>query len=155
MVGHGGSSASLYLADPTSPIPSHCAPIVVTSTLRVNLVFLSSAASMRLCMGSRRGFIIRMKVGNSLPCGADPMSASHTVRIRQRNTLGPASDGHQYSVVHVTGYIKNWPPAGTVYTTFIHTPYFISRILQDLATHMYSTQRTTLRLCFFTAAQIA
>ena len=36
MVGHGGSSADSYLADPTSPIPSHCASIVVTSTLRVN-----------------------------------------------------------------------------------------------------------------------
>ena len=36
MVGHGGSSASSYLADPTSPIPSHCASIVATSTLRVN-----------------------------------------------------------------------------------------------------------------------
>ena len=36
MVGHRGSSAGLYLADPTSPIPSHCASIVVTSTLRVN-----------------------------------------------------------------------------------------------------------------------
>ena len=39
MVGHsGGSSASSYLADPTSPIPSHCASIVVTSTLRVNCI---------------------------------------------------------------------------------------------------------------------
>ena len=28
-VGHGGSSAGLYLADPTSPIPSHCAVIIV------------------------------------------------------------------------------------------------------------------------------
>ena len=36
MVGHGGSSASSYLTDPTSPIPSHCASIVVTSTLRIN-----------------------------------------------------------------------------------------------------------------------
>ena len=36
MVGHGGSSAGLYLADPTSPIPSHCASVVMTSTLRVN-----------------------------------------------------------------------------------------------------------------------
>ena len=35
MVGHGGSSASSYLTDPTSPIPSHCASIVATSTLRV------------------------------------------------------------------------------------------------------------------------
>ena len=37
MVGHGGSSAGSYLADPTSPIPSHCASIVATSTVRVNL----------------------------------------------------------------------------------------------------------------------
>ena len=36
MVGHGGSSAGSYLADPTSPIPSHCASIVTTSTVRVN-----------------------------------------------------------------------------------------------------------------------
>ena len=36
MVGHGGSSAGSYLADPTSPIPSHCASIVATSTVRVN-----------------------------------------------------------------------------------------------------------------------
>ena len=36
MVGHGGSSAGSYLANLTSPIPSHCASIVVTSTLRVN-----------------------------------------------------------------------------------------------------------------------
>ena len=36
MVGHGVSSAGSYLADPTSPIPYHCASIVVTSTLRVN-----------------------------------------------------------------------------------------------------------------------
>ena len=35
MVGYGGSSAGLYLADPTSSIPSHCASIVVTSTVRV------------------------------------------------------------------------------------------------------------------------
>ena len=38
MVGHGGSSAGSYLADPTSPIPSHCASIVSTSTLRVKIL---------------------------------------------------------------------------------------------------------------------
>ena len=52
MLGHGGSSAGSYLADPTSPIPSHCAvnypvskcpsaSIVATSTLRVNYVQIS------------------------------------------------------------------------------------------------------------------
>ena len=35
MVGYRGSSAGSYLATPTSPIPSHCASIVATSTLRV------------------------------------------------------------------------------------------------------------------------
>ena len=37
MAGHGGSSAGSYLANPTSPIPSHCASIVATSTLRVDV----------------------------------------------------------------------------------------------------------------------
>ena len=36
MVGHGGSSAGSYLANPTSPIPCHCPSIVATSTVRVN-----------------------------------------------------------------------------------------------------------------------
>ena len=34
--GMGGSSAGSYLANPTSPIPSHCASIVAASTVRVN-----------------------------------------------------------------------------------------------------------------------
>ena len=72
-------------------------------------IILVSAASMRLCMGSRRGFICRMKIGQT---PIDGLTSSHTVRIRQRNTLGPSSDGQQYAVVHVTGYIKNWPPSG-------------------------------------------
>ena len=41
MVGHGGSSVGSYLANPTSPIPSHCASIVATSTLRVNIDIIS------------------------------------------------------------------------------------------------------------------
>ena len=36
MVRYGGSSAGSSLADPTSPIISHCASVVTTSTLRVN-----------------------------------------------------------------------------------------------------------------------
>ncbi|KAJ8304768.1 hypothetical protein KUTeg_018351 [Tegillarca granosa] len=68
----------------------------------------SHQTSIRLCMGSRRGFICRMKMGN---VQVDPMTANHSLRVRQRNTLGPSNDGNHYSVVHVTGYIKNWPPS--------------------------------------------
>ena len=48
MVGHGGSSAGSYLADPTSPIPSHCASIVVTSALRVKNLRMSSVSEKNL-----------------------------------------------------------------------------------------------------------
>jgi len=81
---------------------------ILLCSLRVRV-----AASMRLCMGSRRGFIIRMKIGSLTSASMDSVSsASHCMRVRQRSTLGPSADGQQYAVVHVTGYIKNWPPAG-------------------------------------------
>ena len=49
MVGHGGSSAGSYLADPTSLIPSHCATIVATSTVRVmTKLATSNVAAMQL-----------------------------------------------------------------------------------------------------------
>ena len=72
-------------------------------------LFFYLAASMRLCMGSRRGFICRMKVGN---IAADNMAVGHLNRLKQRNSLGPSRDGQNYAVVHCTGYIKNWPPSG-------------------------------------------
>ena len=36
MLGHGGSSAGLYLADPTSAIPSHCAVITLFKSVPVH-----------------------------------------------------------------------------------------------------------------------
>ena len=50
MVGHGGSSAGSYLTDPTSPIPSLCASIVATSTLRVKEEQQSSMLIIRMLM---------------------------------------------------------------------------------------------------------
>lgn len=70
-------------------------------------------SSMRFCMGSRRGFICRMKYGNAQ---LDPMTMGRYCHMRNRNSLGSSKDGDQYAVVHCTGYIKNWPPtsAGSV-----------------------------------------
>ena len=48
MVRHGESSAGSYLADPTSFIPSHCASIVATSTLRVNINSYTKGICFRL-----------------------------------------------------------------------------------------------------------
>lgn len=80
--------------------------------LKTGTVKREGQSSMRLCMGSRRGFICRMKVGNLQTTG--DMAAAHGLhRIKQRNSLGPpARDGQSYAVVHCTGYIKNWPPTG-------------------------------------------
>lgn len=66
-----------------------------------------SQSAMRLAMGSRRGFICRIKVGN-----VSPESLGYLNRVRQRNSLGPSRDGNNFAVVHCTGYIKNWPPQG-------------------------------------------
>uniref|UniRef100_A0A8D0A7P0 Aryl-hydrocarbon receptor nuclear translocator 2 n=1 Tax=Sander lucioperca TaxID=283035 RepID=A0A8D0A7P0_SANLU len=54
----------------------------------------------------------------SVECGSAPLdhislNRLSTMRKRYRNGLGPSKEGEaQYSVVHCTGYIKAWPPAG-------------------------------------------
>ncbi|CAL9701309.1 unnamed protein product [Knipowitschia caucasica] len=69
-------------------------------------------SSMRMCMGSRRSFICRMRCG-SAPLDHISLNRLSNMRKRYRNGLGPSKEGEaQYSVIHCTGYIKAWPPAG-------------------------------------------
>lgn len=77
---------------------------------------------MRTHIGSRRSFICRVKLGqqphlidNNNPSSAAYWSSASRAN-RSRNTLQTMNGGiddplNQYSVVHITGYTKVWPPS--------------------------------------------
>ncbi|XP_025022240.1 aryl hydrocarbon receptor nuclear translocator isoform X2 [Python bivittatus] len=80
--------------------------------LKTGTVKKEGQQSMRMCMGSRRSFICRMRCGNA---AVDPVSMNRLsfMRNRCRNGLGAVKEGEpHFVVVHCTGYIKAWPPAG-------------------------------------------
>ncbi|MCI4374297.1 hypothetical protein PGIGA_G00004610 [Pangasianodon gigas] len=71
-----------------------------------------SQSSVRMSMGARRSFICRMRCGT---CPVEPMSMNRLgiLKSRNRSGLGPVKEGEpQFVVVHCTGYIRSWPPAG-------------------------------------------
>ncbi|KAG8146988.1 hypothetical protein E2320_014077, partial [Naja naja] len=78
--------------------------------LKTGTVKKEGQQSMRMCMGSRR-------------CGSatvDPVSINRLSYMRNRNGLGAIKEGEpHFVVVHCTGYIKAWPPAGNSPGSFL------------------------------------
>ena len=93
MVRHGGSSASSYLADPTSPThrPPHCASIIVTSSLRDNRLnhHLLNTDSLiyELCglaMHTTQCIILHLEVSRD-QCFLCPLQLCHVIELSLLN----------------------------------------------------------------------
>ena len=98
MVRHGGSSAGSYLADPTSPIPSHCASTVATSTLRVNSDAILSRQVHQVV------FI-----------------CSHVDNVDVVFTLKCSSKPVLYQMINTPGAVKYWPSGMIKVSMLTHT----------------------------------
>ena len=60
MVGHGRSCAGSYLADPTSPIPSYCAVIILFKSVPVHQL-----SNRVLCVANKSKSLLLMQVVHS------------------------------------------------------------------------------------------
>ena len=95
MVGHGGSSAGSYLANPTSPIPCHCASIVVTNTLRVKISFLllQKQTLSPYCINSRNPLTVYLIICSSI--GNVPASVHSQLNVTALS-IGFCSPRHHH-----------------------------------------------------------
>ena len=97
MVGHGGSSAGSYLADPTSPIPSHCASIVATSTVRVEAMLYCICT-----LNEHESYCIFSRVHDFKWHGSDPNSKGHMIAgLNTLQQLPCIADQFYYNVREV------------------------------------------------------
>ncbi|VDQ15267.1 unnamed protein product, partial [Trichobilharzia regenti] len=78
-------------------------------------------SQLRGTMGSRRGFICRMRIGTAVPFGGmqsdvgvtNSLGLTARARLRYRHTFGALSSSNSqcsYAVVHVTGFVKPYNP---------------------------------------------
>ena len=79
MLGHGGSSASSYLADPTSPIPSHCTVIILFKSVPVNQ--LSRLALSEVCCWKSVGISDQVAKNHSILSGKYHINQCSECRI--------------------------------------------------------------------------
>ena len=104
MVEHGGSSAGSYLADPTSPIPSHCAVIILFKSVPVHQLSWQAHKELYVTDGSY-GYYIRQ---------CNTVNAKRRTWIQKRELMYVDSGG---TAIYwqtclkrpLKGLIKKWP----------------------------------------------
>ena len=124
MVGHGGSSAGLYLANPTSPIPSHCASTVATSTVRVTKLPLTKPCLVTDGWVVTAGISVTWSVLSWPPDDLEVMSSNPArVELGVRSTSVPSRTWTKKYSTHllylVKTYVLYFPPKCTVTATIL------------------------------------
>ena len=111
MVGHGGSSAGSYLADPTSPIPSHCASIVVTSTLRVKKWsinhddFGDGAGEIGMWYKINAQKLKHEETSSSLSCKQDKNEINNMITVHPSSVMTVPSSKAEHMCNHYMDYV--------------------------------------------------
>ena len=108
MVRQGGSSAGSYLADPTSPIPFHCASIVATSTVIVKIHAWTVYMLVCTVVNNDLPDLHALELLSASHCPIIPSKEAliyvlHTLPINQRPTGISAIIYNVYSVLVVLG----------------------------------------------------
>ena len=137
MIGHGGSSAGSYLANPTSPIPSHCASIVMTSTLRVKSV-CQDRKEIRAAKRSYSDIWTLYEIDKE----------SDTLWLIDLNCITFAADIYMCIITLIASMCV--VGLGGFHTMLVSTS---RTTLEQVRMCIYSVGNTC-RLCFFTVAQI-
>ena len=129
MVGHGGSSAGSYLADPTSPIPSQCASIVVTSTLKPQAESLLFAAVLLLMQPIQIEEVDRVFQIGGLRVNVQRTHYRHTfITLHPSLKVQPAAD-----MIH--GYHREQPSWVATVTTTSSYPQFSAEQWWETTNH--------------------
>ena len=127
MVGHGGNSAGSYLADPTSPIPSHCAVIILFKSVTVHQLSWLALKELKCGIhsllipisGIYQGYISVIRPSNQ-PCIGAYMGINCKVLWMYNGQIawgtlemipqGPGTENiFMYTVLKVNcNYLQNW-----------------------------------------------
>ena len=131
MLGHGGSSAGSYLADPTSPIPSHCAVIILFQSVTVHQLSWLALQELNEFVS-----LITLNLGVVSIQNQCESSLTRTIAPQNLQVAPPAHWKHWILLIlHNLSSLKMWP---------MHVCLLTSTVC---AFHVVSVATLTLRTC--------